>query len=506
MSSFTDQVSSFFTARGYDSTAIAGILGNSEQESTDNFGESGGGAWQELGSKWQGSSPLAQMQSILAGLSPFRSQLNAAGSPGAAADLVEADYEKAGIPALANRERYARQAYASLGRTRGGQGTAGAGGTALARMRAEANALIGYPYTWGGGHGSLGVPSGSPPGFDCSGYWSAILGAGGYLTSPQTTAGLHGGVLVPGKGVVTVYDRWNSDGEDHVIGNIAGVWYESGGTTTGGPHIMSAAAAAAQLAQGGFDAYHPAGMTRRTIGADNASSTYGGTRPGGATAPADDGQQVDALFTAYQDAGQEADSSGSSTVYASFWRNMIGGVVGGSLGGDIKHDTEPGLFKDTSNAIHGTTDFLKWVAWIFHPHNILRAVEFLAGFGIVAAGLSIIMKESTGQGPITAVANTAPGRIVKDVGEVAVVKRIANTATSQRVTTSRRSLRANAEASRTARRPSQPRAQPRSGSRSAAGPKDRAAYQQSSQKAATRKGAATRKRNADQKFGKDAPF
>jgi cell wall-associated NlpC family hydrolase len=282
VSAFTDQVTAFFAARGYDRNAIAGILGNSEQESTDNFGAAGGGAFQQRSAfgSGTGGSAANQLQTLLIGLNPFRSQLNAAPTPAAAADLVEQDYEKAGIPALGNRERYAQQAAVGL---RGRQGTAGASGTALSRMRAEANALIGYPYTWGGGHISLGVPSGSPPGFDCSGYWSAILGAGGYLTAPQITGTLHtSGTLAPGPGIVTIYDRWNSDGNDHVIGNIAGTWYESGGTTTSGPHVMSAAAAAAQLAQGGFEPFHPAGMTRRTIGSDNDAG-YGGTRPGGGT-------------------------------------------------------------------------------------------------------------------------------------------------------------------------------------------------------------------------------
>jgi hypothetical protein len=58
-----------------------------------------------------------------------------------------------------------------------------------------------YPYSWGGGHGQLGVPTLGAPGesggvvstgpkvvgFDCSGAVSAVLGAAGILTSPQGT-------------------------------------------------------------------------------------------------------------------------------------------------------------------------------------------------------------------------------------------------------------------------------------------------------------------------------
>ena len=53
-------------------------------------------------------------------------------------------------------------------------------------MITEANALIGKPYVWGGGHSDWGPQSG----YDCSGFVSAVLHAGGYLSSPQDTATL----------------------------------------------------------------------------------------------------------------------------------------------------------------------------------------------------------------------------------------------------------------------------------------------------------------------------
>lgn len=42
-------------------------------------------------------------------------------------------------------------------------------------------------YLWGGGHGSFNDPNG----YDCSGFVSSVLNAGGLLTSPQTTTGLN---------------------------------------------------------------------------------------------------------------------------------------------------------------------------------------------------------------------------------------------------------------------------------------------------------------------------
>lgn len=45
-----------------------------------------------------------------------------------------------------------------------------------------------YPYVWGGGHSTAGEPSGG--GYDCSGYVSACLAAGGMLDKPLTSGAL----------------------------------------------------------------------------------------------------------------------------------------------------------------------------------------------------------------------------------------------------------------------------------------------------------------------------
>jgi 3D (Asp-Asp-Asp) domain-containing protein len=76
-----------------------------------------------------------------------------------------------------------------------------ASGGRLARMHAKASAIDAkrYQYSWGGGHGRIGVPtvgSRTPRGgkrglgYDCSGAVSAVLGAGGLLKSPLTSGAL----------------------------------------------------------------------------------------------------------------------------------------------------------------------------------------------------------------------------------------------------------------------------------------------------------------------------
>jgi hypothetical protein len=106
-------------------------------------------------------------------------------------------------------------------------GGVGAGDPRVTAMVNEANSLVGKPYVYGGGH------SGWDPqtGYDCSGFVSAVLHAGGFLTSPVDTTALPsqpGMVSGPGQSV-TVYDRALSGQNGHVIIQINGQFYESGG-------------------------------------------------------------------------------------------------------------------------------------------------------------------------------------------------------------------------------------------------------------------------------------
>ncbi|HEY4001348.1 MAG TPA: hypothetical protein VGO93_20920 [Candidatus Xenobia bacterium] len=101
------------------------------------------------------------------------------------------------------------------------------GGPKVQAMVTEANHLVGRPYEVGGGHGGWGPSSG----YDCSGFVSAVLHAGGYLSEPQTTVTLPGQRGIdngPGKHV-TIYDRSLPGQEGHVIIDINGQFYESGG-------------------------------------------------------------------------------------------------------------------------------------------------------------------------------------------------------------------------------------------------------------------------------------
>lgn len=106
-----------------------------------------------------------------------------------------------------------------------------------------------FPYVYGGGHGSFAPP------YDCSGFVSAILHAGGLLSSPMTTDGLKNwGLAGPGK-FVTVGVRGSTGRSAHTMMEAYGHFFESGGSAGGASEV------------GGWDGAfpikrHPRGLQR----------------------------------------------------------------------------------------------------------------------------------------------------------------------------------------------------------------------------------------------------
>jgi soluble lytic murein transglycosylase-like protein len=132
----------------------------------------------------------------------------------------------------------------------------------LDAMRAMALAVDGEPYIWGGGHSNWEIQ----PGYDCSGFVSTVLHAAGYLEVPVTTQTLPSqpGILTgPGR-YVTIFDRTNGGAADadHVIIDINGQWWESGGSSGAGGaasvHRIAAVSAAYLLSFN--EILHPRGL------------------------------------------------------------------------------------------------------------------------------------------------------------------------------------------------------------------------------------------------------
>jgi len=140
-------------------------------------------------------------------------------------------------------------------------GGVGVGDPRVAAMVNEANSLVGKPYIVGGGHSGWGPQTG----YDCSGFVSAVLHAGGYLTSPVDTTALPsqpGMVSGPGQ-YVTVYDRALPGQSGHVIIEINGQFYESGGmhgAWGGGGGVQKIATPSASYLATFPNVLHPEGL------------------------------------------------------------------------------------------------------------------------------------------------------------------------------------------------------------------------------------------------------
>ena len=128
-------------------------------------------------------------------------------------------------------------------------------------MVGVANSLIGKPYVFGGGHAGFGPSSG----YDCSGFVSAVLHAGGYLSAPADTtslpsqAGIEAG---PGQ-YVTIFDRAQPGENGHVIIEINGQFYESGGERGawgGGGGVAKIGQPSAAYLASFPNVLHPAGL------------------------------------------------------------------------------------------------------------------------------------------------------------------------------------------------------------------------------------------------------
>jgi LysM repeat protein len=117
----------FLTSHGYTGNAAAGIAGNIWQESGGNpesVGDGGGGliGWTPLPGGYVTGNPAADLQTQLTAILAFNQiwaqyvpALNAASSPAAAAAIYVTDFERAGIPAVGNREAAAEAVASACG-------------------------------------------------------------------------------------------------------------------------------------------------------------------------------------------------------------------------------------------------------------------------------------------------------------------------------------------------------------------------------------------------------
>jgi lysozyme family protein len=126
-------------------------------------------------------------------------------------------------------------------------GAAGIGGppAAIASAIAAANRIAGFPYRYGGGHGSF-----DDTGYDCSGSVSYVLHAAGVLETPHDSSGLMS-YGAPGRGrYITIYAN-----PGHAYMVIRGRRYDTSGRYEDGTRWASTGRSAT-----GYVARHPPGL------------------------------------------------------------------------------------------------------------------------------------------------------------------------------------------------------------------------------------------------------
>lgn len=122
------EVYAFFRQR-YGPIAAAGIVGNTQQESSNRAGAGGGGLIQGQGGRTSSGSLQQQLHSVARELEgPERATLaalRAAKTPAEAARIFSQRFERPGVPMLDNRVRYAEEAARQFAGVRGPLGPAG---------------------------------------------------------------------------------------------------------------------------------------------------------------------------------------------------------------------------------------------------------------------------------------------------------------------------------------------------------------------------------------------
>lgn len=71
---------------------------------------------------------------------------------------------------------------------------------------------------------------------------------------------------------------------------------------------------------------------------------------------------------------------------------LPGGITGGKFGPASNVQGLTGIPGGIASAITSAGDFLSFISWIFHPVNLLRAVEFVTGIAMMAFGVHTLMR------------------------------------------------------------------------------------------------------------------
>ena len=363
--------------------------------------------------------------------------LNKAKSPHEAADLFIKGFEKPESPSTVEARVQASHSNAALHKLMQETGSGSSASskakktvaalgipTGVATMLATAQALLGAPYKSGGGHGSSAqdpIEMLKKIGVDCSGFVSKVLSSGGLPTTGLTTQGLaKSPALSKGAGrYVTVYDRANAAGNSHVIADILGHYFESGGNPKynpkGGVSMLTSAQAAGELSSGGFQAYHPTDLNAPVRGGVSQAAATAGVSTAQAIASAIAAQiqklssSGTGLFKKYETDLQ------SGTVNQ--LKKLIGSTTANRSGSKSVQHSELDTLVSGLRAVHekAMTDLASKLVTVHHEAQVELTQE-LRAVALEAAAQGV-QNEATEQKDRTqAIANAAAAQlqVVKD--------------------------------------------------------------------------------------------
>lgn len=151
----------------------------------------------------------------------------------------------------------------------------------------------------------------------------------------------------------------------------------------------------------------------RSFGGSGATAK---SRPGGETPGAPTGPDVTQVLSDWNDARDgSADTSNQFNTDVAFGLPPVGPL------GLIPSPSQ--YFKALSASINDTKDFLKLLAWVINPVNVLRATEFLIGFALIAFGFQAML-QAYGEGKegfVTsegALSRSGLGRVSREIASV----------------------------------------------------------------------------------------
>lgn len=192
-----------------------------------------------------------------------------------------------------------------------------------------------------------------------------------------------------------------------------------------GDPLYNARAAVAVFRSQGLGAWttYTSGAYQSYMGNGKQKGSEGGgvVRPGGEAPGSSSTDGVDSIFASYiQGTGASDGTTQDASLHLPNPLDPLSPLhtfgLPDPLSGIIPNPLK--LFSDPANAIKDTQSFLKWIAWLFHPVNVLRAVEFVTGFTLLIIGVQSMAEVWRGDPQQSIIART--GRATKRTASDAV--------------------------------------------------------------------------------------